>query len=368
MGQECNIQLQDQFPSWVPAAARHYLTHTEAGVSIRELARSKNCHPSTVLRQVRRFETSRDDPLIDDALQALKRLIAPVVDTNAPTGKSMTELPSDGAGSRIEKLSQEQIEKEAKRVLRRMCEAGAVLAVAKEMETAVVVKEDARGASLRTAMVEKAIAQAMAVKSWIAPHEGKGRVSRYYITNAGRAAFRRLTAKDENAAHGFAEMRATFDHDGDWGSDLKSTDQTNGRYKVTESPLIGLSRRRDKDGSHFLSKELVDVGERLREDFELARMDQKFEPSLDAFLSSAPLADGSKASAAGHMRVRTALISIGAGLADVVFMCCCLLEGLEQTEKKMGWSARSGKIVLRIALQRLQVHYAQQGQFAPLIG
>jgi len=52
----------------------------------------------------------------------------------------------------------------------------------------------------------------------------------------------------------------------------------------------------------------------------------------------------------------------------VALRCCCYLEGLETAEKKMGWSARSGKIVLRIALHRLKRHYERLGRDAGLIG
>ena len=61
--------------------------------------------------------------------------------------------------------------------------------------------------------------------------------------------------------------------------------------------------------------------------------------------------------------------SLGPGLGDMALRCCCYLEGLEAAEKRLGWSARSGKIVLRIALQRLRRHYEETyGGDAPLIG
>ncbi len=53
----------------------------------------------------------------------------------------------------------------------------------------------------------------------------------------------------------------------------------------------------------------------------------------------------------------------------MMLRCCCFLEGLEAAEKRLGWSARSGKIVLRIALLRLKRHYDERnGGRAPLIG
>jgi len=68
-------------------------------------------------------------------------------------------------------------------------------------------------------------------------------------------------------------------------------------------------------------------------------------------------------------RVSEALRDLGPGLGDVVLRCCCYLEGMETAERRMGWSARSGKIVLRIALQRLKQHYDEKyGPHGPMIG
>ena len=265
-------------PKWVPLAAKHYLAHTEDGLSIRALARATDCHPSTILRQVRRFEGRRDDPLIDAALKALadqsradavkvRKTTTPLADTD-------------------ERLTQERIDQDAKRILRRLCEPRAVLAVAREMETAVVVRENDEGESLRTAIVDREIAQAMALKSWIACPDDAGRIRRYFITNAGRAALRRLTAADENRAQGFGDI-TTDGALASWAFPKEMDGmRSRARYYATESPLLGLARRKDRDGTPFLDADLVKAGERLREDFELAQIGGPAALTCEAFLNT----------------------------------------------------------------------------------
>ncbi|MGB3147111.1 MAG: DUF6456 domain-containing protein, partial [Paracoccaceae bacterium] len=147
------------------------------------------------------------------------------------------------------------------------------------------------------------------------------------------------------------------------------------RYNLAESPFAALARRRDKDGNLFLEPELVVAGERLREDFELAQMGPKVAQNWDRFLTASdrgnfrPDTGGGDGPSRARERVAAALRDLGPGLGDVVLRCCCFLEGLEVAEKRMGWSARSGKIVLRIALIRLKRHYDEvYGGKSPLIG
>ena len=138
--------------------------------------------------------------------------------------------------------------------------------------------------------------------------------------------------------------------------------------------MIALSRRRDKDGKPFLDETLVAAGERLREDFELAQIGPQIAQNWDRFLTgggrgrfeaSTPSAHGSSGA---RDRVAHALADLGPGLSDVALRCCCYLEGLELAEKRRGWAARSGKSVLRIALQRLKRHYEDQTERDRMIG
>ena len=131
-------------PAWVPEAARNYLVHTETGLPIRALARASHVHASTILRQVRRFENRRDDPLIDDVLRQLSVFLpkrAGQLEKDIFDMKLQTVAPIGLDGP----LSDLRIDREGLRVLRRLVETGAVLAVAREMEMGVVVRDGPDG-------------------------------------------------------------------------------------------------------------------------------------------------------------------------------------------------------------------------------
>ncbi|HBG99040.1 MAG TPA: helix-turn-helix domain containing protein [Rhodobacteraceae bacterium] len=368
---------QPMLPGWLPDAARRYVDHVGRGRSLRELARAEGVHPSTVLRQVRRTESRRDDPLIDEVLAGLCAACTPL----QPDSKETAEM---ALTARADRLPDEAvIEREARRILRRLSESGAFLAIAPEMEKAAVFRERPGARPARTAVVDRAVAHAFALKEWIACFRA-GRLTAYEITSVGRAALKRLLAAEgggrPTAPSGFAEAPAPFaDQHRDWterevpGGLGKPRERV--RVTCSESPLAALARRREKDGKPFLSRAQVEAGERLREDFEIAQMGPNVTQNWERFLVPGA-APGYRADAgpghgsdAARRRLADALADLGPGLGDVVLRVCCYLEGLETAEKRLGWSARSGKIVLRIALERLCQHYEQKhGRFAPMIG
>ncbi|UWQ16612.1 DUF6456 domain-containing protein [Jannaschia sp. M317] len=350
------------FPDWVPEAARTYLEHACGGRPLRQVALDRGCAASTVLRQVRRVEQSRDDPLVDDVLDRLAEAAGlGQTQIHAKGPPAMSAMPQSAA-----LIDDDTLNREARRVLRRLCEADSFLAVGPGMPQAVVLR-DAGDTPTRTATLPRNVAQAMVLKDWVSCYKA-GRVTRYRITDAGRAALKRLlgeTLQKRVEARGMAESPSPFltQHmemgerviPGDRGAETL-------RVNLSESPLGMLARKKDRGGKPFLSMELVVAGERLREDFEKAQMGPRVGQNWDRFLTAGDrgqmgASDPVGGPDAARKRVSDALRALGPGLGDVVLRVCCFLEGLEAAEKRMGWSARSGKIVLRIALQRLQAYY-----------
>ncbi|WP_170375088.1 DUF6456 domain-containing protein [Ruegeria atlantica] len=364
-------------PAWVPEGAQRYLAHTETGQSIRDIARSAGCHASTILRQIRRIEMRRDDPLVDAALQSLAEThFSDSADGTGPIQFGALAVTEEETAA----AKDEEFNREALRILRRLCETGSVLAVAEEMDKAVVVRDTGDSGATRTAVVDCKIAQALALKDWISCNN-PGRISRYRISSSGRSALSRLMAEAENKARersefGMADAQAPFQAQmsPNQSATAKPDRPRRIRYSAAESPLIALARRRDRDGKPFLDETLVAAGERLREDFELAQIGPQVAQNWDHFLTAGGRGGFNSEAHAGHGasdardRVEHALSDLGPGLSDVALRCCCYLEGLELAEKRMGWSARSGKIVLRIALQRLKRHYVGQSERNRMIG
>ena len=361
----------DHLPHWLPDSVRHYLGHTASGLPLRELARRNGIAASTVMRQVRQCETRRDDPLVDAALDSLRRAAQLAQD-----GMSPTQEDAMTAHSRTETLPQDAatLAAEARRVLRRLAEPEAVLAVSADLDRAVVLRKQPDGAQARLCTLDRAVAQAFALKDWIACTT-PGRASVYRITQVGRAALRRLLAEDEMRAGGVREAQFIY---ASQHRDMaeRETETPEGRrrirYNAAESPVSALGRKLDRDGKPYLEPDLVRIAERLREDFELAQMGPRVAQNWDRFLTAsdrgayAPSGPAEGPSAARD-RVAEALRDLGPGLGDVVLRVCCFLEGIETTERHMGWAARSGKIVLRIALQRLKRHYEERAG-RPMIG
>ena len=303
-------------PDWVPEHAKTYLTHVNMGVSIRELARIQGCHASTILRQVRKLETRRDDPLVDEALNDLSQ------NTHLETEPENTHMAT------AESLSEVDIARHARRILRRLCETGAYLLIAPQMEVAAVFKETVPGRPTRIAVVDRGFARAFALKEWIAG-EQLGKLGRYSITATGRTALKRMIAEDRQSKDAvntpFQEQHKEFGervvkmYDG--------SGRQNVRFNFAESPLTLLARKKDRSGAMYLSPELLEAGERLREDFEQAQLGPRVAQNWDRFLtnSSGGFNGGAECSGSSNARdrVSVALKALGPGLADVAVRVCC---------------------------------------------
>ncbi len=126
---------------------------------------------------------------------------------------------------------------------------------------------------------------------------------------------------------------------------------------VGESPLSWLYAHKHLSERQFLA------GEKLRIAYERAVIGTNITMSWNPMPPSkgrrAALGqmDQSESRLNAKQRFDDAIACLGDGLEDVAWRVICNCESVSSAEKALGWPTRSGKLVLKLALDRLANHY-----------
>ncbi len=122
---------------------------------------------------------------------------------------------------------------------------------------------------------------------------------------------------------------------------------------LAESPLGWLRAH------GHLDERLFEAGERLRADYEKAQLSpgvtMRWEPVR--LRGNAPGLAPAERQIAARRRFDGAVAAAGKGLEDILWRVVCACETLPVAEAALEWPKRSGKLVLRLALDRVADFY-----------
>ncbi len=184
------------------------------------------------------------------------------------------------------------------------------------------------------------------------------------VTDAGRSfVARRTNGRSHSQIDGFRAQHLSL-------AEIPralSDSGTGAVFDEAESPLLWLARRKGADGRALIEPHQLQAGERLRSDFTFAQM----MPRTTSNWHSPVAGRNRDGQSAGHMteraidarrRTRLALDNVGPEFAGLLLDVCCFLKRLEDVERERKWPARSAKVVLQLALERLARHYGYEMQ------
>ena len=124
---------------------------------------------------------------------------------------------------------------------------------------------------------------------------------------------------------------------------------------LAESPLTWLHAR------GHLSECQFDAGERLRADWERAQLAPGVTMRWELVRVRGSGGDrglnATERQIAAKARFDGAVAAAGPGLCDILWRVVCAGEGLPDAERALAWPARSGKLVLGLALDRVAEFY-----------
>jgi hypothetical protein len=126
---------------------------------------------------------------------------------------------------------------------------------------------------------------------------------------------------------------------------------------LAESPLGWLHARQLVTDRQFAA------GELLRRDYEAAQLGPRVTmrwdavPTGQASRTAPDPAGATVAHLAARQRFDGAMGALGPGLSDISWRVLCACEAMPDAEKGLGWPARSGRLVLALALDRIADYY-----------
>lgn len=138
-------------------------------------------------------------------------------------------------------------------------------------------------------------------------------------------------------------------------------------FDESESPLTWLARRKARDGRALIEPHQFLAGERLRADFTRGQVMPRTTSNWESPVARGQRAGGgpvsfSDAALAARQRLQNALGAVGPEFSGLLLDVCCFLKRLEDVERERLWPARSAKVVLQLALERLARHYGFAAQ------
>jgi hypothetical protein len=213
----------------------------------------------------------------------------------------------------------------------------------------VSVKQDGRSACADNESVEELIRTDLAVR---------GPDGMMAITEVGKAHLaRRALARQGSTIDPFIGQHLELAQ-----AEIETAEGRSGvTLDASESPLAWLARRKGRDGEPLVGAIQFQAGERLRADFTRAhlmpRVTSNWTSSMARSRRGAHSMNLADAVIAARQRVHRALDSIGPEFSGLLVDVCCFLKRLEDCERERHWPQRSGKVVLRLGLDRLARHY-----------
>jgi hypothetical protein len=238
-------------------------------------------------------------------------------------------------------------------------------------DLAYIVFHDAKTSKFQKKKIHPSIIQNLVKRKLIQPITSRSGSMFYSVVKNKASQVRRDDLLSDGASVRTVKNKSIEDKGRLSGKNKKTEKPHLHPQRIRETSIAWLKNHKGRCGQPFLTKIEIEAVEHLVTDFEAAQLETRVTQNWERFLvpvsgtqrpgqNDHKIVNGIHQRHQAQERVRQAIHALGPELSDVVLRACCCFEGLEVIERDMGWCARSGKVVLKLGLQRLARYYQEQ--------